>query len=244
MSRRWDEGRFNAVYDDAVVGGTFQEVPEYYDRYRARYRDVMKLYAEVAPPESQATLEVGGGQLALLSSRLWGDRADVADIDGPHFDYLRSSGVGVFEWNLLDDQSPVPGGYDTVFFSEVIEHLPVAGHEPLAKLRSTLKPGGLLVCTTPNLYRPRNIVFLALGQPIFDHFRVPAEGGLGHVLEYSSDHLEWQIREAGFTEVDVRFHQVGHRPNKPIFRMMQAVGRPLFYFPRFRDNLFAVARNT
>lgn len=243
MARLWDERHFENMFRVHVCGGTFQETPEYYERYKARYRDVLRLYASIAPEAGQRVLDVGGGQLALMCRTLWGDEAEAADIDGPHLEYLRASGVRAFVWNLLSEEQPVRGRYDDVFFSEVIEHLPVPGYVALEKLRMAMKPGARLICTTPNLYRPRNVVFLAIGLPIFDHFRYPQEGGLGHVLEYSREHLEWQLTEAGFRQVRVRYVQVGHTPYNRGFRVLQWLGSPLFRIARLRDNLFAIAVN-
>ena len=243
MSRLWDEPRFQAVFRDYVSAGTFNEEKDYYPRYRSRYRDVLKLYASLAPSTPQMVLDVGGGQLGLLCKLLWEDQAEAADIGGPHLDYLRHQGVQAFNWNLCSSAQPVQNRYDVVFFSEVIEHLPIPGHIPLERLRVTLKSDGILICTTPNLYRPRNIIYLLLGIKIFDYFRFPTEGGLGHVVEYSHDHLGWQLEHAGFSDVQVKFHQVRHSPNNLFFRVLYWLGRPIFRIERFRDNLFAVAHS-
>ena len=59
--------------------------------------------------------------------------------------------------------------FDFVFFSEVIEHLPIPGYIVLGRLRKVLRPGGVIICTTPNLYRLKNVLYMALGLPIFDY---------------------------------------------------------------------------
>ncbi|HEY6614643.1 MAG TPA: methyltransferase domain-containing protein [Vicinamibacterales bacterium] len=125
--------------------------------------------------------------------------------------------------------------------SEVIEHLPVPGYVVLDRLRKALRPGGILVCSTPNFYRLKNIVHLALGLPILDHMQLPGDSSLGHVIEYSRDGLQWQLEKAGFRNCNVEYRQMHHSPTKLAFRLLSWAGYPLFLFPRFRDNLLATA---
>ena len=181
--------------------------------------------------------------MPLLAKLLWGDRATLADIAGSHFDYLREQGVEVVEWNLCSDDQPFVGDFDAIFFSEVIEHLPIPGHVVLERLRIALKPGGVMICTTPNLYRLRNVVYLALGKPMYDYFRMPTDRGLGHILEYSQDHLKWQIERAGFEDVRVELRHLAHTIKAVHMRSPLLVRISLVAVPRFRDYLLATARS-
>jgi SAM-dependent methyltransferase len=221
----------------------WQEEPQYYPRYKERYLAVLREFARTARVTSTDILEIGGGQLAYLSLQLWGrDQACVADISTGCFAGLNERGIDTFQWNVAADDAPCAQKFDVIFLSEVIEHLPVPGHVPLARLRAMLRPGGLLLCSTPNLYRLRNIVYLATGRPLFDHFGLPGEHGYGHVLEYSAEHLAWQFEQAGFTDVKIELRDFSHAPNKPADRALAALGAPLRRIPRYRDNLLAVAR--
>lgn len=220
----------------------WQESAEYYGRYRNRYEAVLRRYAATAPLTPQDVLEVGGGQLAVMAARIWNDRCSVADISTGCFESLGQAGVQSFVWNLARDAAPAERKFDFVFCSEVLEHLPVPGHVALTRLRETLKPGGHLILTTPNLYRLRNVAFLAMGRPIFDHFDLPSARGFGHVLEYSVDHLSWQFEQSEFSEVVVELQEFSHRPHRLLDRVASTAMAPLRRVPRFRDNLIAVAR--
>lgn len=241
MARTFDRQAFDRAYQRYICEGTFQEVPEYYPRYKSRYEAIVRQYAEVAGAPPLDVLEVGGGQHALLAKALWNDRAVVADIPGKHFDYLKSQGVETAAWNLVSNDQPFENRFDAILFSEVIEHLPIPGHVVLERLRKALRPGGILVLSTPNLYRLRNVVYMALGINMFDHFTMPTDHGLGHVLEYSEDHLRWQLETAGFQNLQIKLRQFHHTPTKLRDRVLSVVGYPLFLYPRFRDNLLAVA---
>lgn len=239
--RAFSDEAFDEAFRDVVMTGQWQEETAYYPRYRSRYEAVLRAYAAGAPDGPQQVLEVGGGQLAALAHRMWGDDATVADLTPACFDTLSRQGITAFQHNLAADDLPAGRRYDAILLSEVIEHLPVPGHVALRRLREALRPGGRLICSTPNLYRLRNIVFLALGRPIFDHFDVPSDKGAGHVLEYSAEHLSWQFEQAGFRDVAVVIREFAHQPNRRSDRALAMLGRPLLRVARFRDNLLATA---
>lgn len=243
MSRSFDVKKFNEIFSAYICKGVFNEVPEYYPRYKSRYKSMIRQYANLAPDEPQKVLDVGGGQLALLANKLWGDEASAVDIGGEHLDYLASQGLHTITHNLCSADEFEQQCFDYIFFSEVIEHLPIPGHIALEKLKRALKPGGTIICSTPNLYRPRNIVFLILGRRIFDYFRYSENEGLGHVLEYSYDHLLWQFQRAGFEQCQIHYEQMHHFPNNLIMRALYILGMPMFIFPRWRDNLVAIAKS-
>jgi 2-polyprenyl-3-methyl-5-hydroxy-6-metoxy-1,4-benzoquinol methylase len=243
MTRPWNPREFDKLYeryicsDDMQFGGR-----AYYLRYRSRYKECIRRLAELAPSAPVDVLDVGGGQLALMATKLWGDRGVAVDLPGPHLSYMASHGVQTIHWNLCKSEFPSDAKFDFIFFSEVIEHLPIPGHIALARLRNVLRPGGVLVCTTPNLYRLRNVVYMALGHRIFDYFRYPDDDvALEHVLEYSRDHLDWQFKRAGFTQYRVEHFQMHHLPTNPLHRPLAVLGYPLHIVPRWRDYLVATA---
>jgi 2-polyprenyl-3-methyl-5-hydroxy-6-metoxy-1,4-benzoquinol methylase len=240
--RKLDRAEFNRTFDELIVHGKFNEVPEYYPRFKSRYWALLEVYADSVRPSPVDLLDIGGGQFATMAAALWGDRATVADVGGKNYDYLREHHVEPVEWNLVSDAQPFSEQFDAIIFSEVIEHLPIPGHIILERLKRALRPGGVLICSTPNLFRLRNVAYLTLGKQIFDNFQMPVDRGLGHVLEYSHDHLEWQFRKAGFRDVDVQIRHFHHNPKSIPFRVLSWLGSPLFLIPRFRNYLVAVAR--
>jgi SAM-dependent methyltransferase len=242
MARPWNPQYFDSLYDRFICqeelrfGGV-----AYYRRYRSRFKECVKRFAALAPSHPVDVLDVGGGQLALMCMKLWGDRATVADLPGPHLSYMAGHGVETVHWNLCKNEPPFPARYDYIFFIEVIEHLPVPGYVALERLRRSLRPGGIIICTTPNLYRLRNLVFMAIGRQIFDYFQYPEDDhGLSHVLEYSRDHLDWQFKRAGFKDYCVEYSQFHHSPTNPLHRPLAWIGYPLHLVPHWRDNLIAI----
>jgi hypothetical protein len=130
--RDFDEAAFDRAFGELVSANRWQEEPAYYPRYRTRYSGMLRRFAERAPERGCEVLDVGGGQLAYLAMALWDDHGCVADIDDTCFAGLRAHGIDAFEWNLALEDPPPARRFDAIFFSEVIEHLPVPGHIPPA----------------------------------------------------------------------------------------------------------------
>jgi SAM-dependent methyltransferase len=238
--RKFDEADFDRAFDDLAYGNRWQEEPEYYPRYRTRYEELMQRFAKLAPDRPVDVLDIGGGQLAFLAVSLWGDRGCVADIDDSCFAGLRARGIDAFEWNLALHDPPSDRRFDAIFISEVITYLPIPGHIVLRRLRMLLRPGGVLLCSTPNLYRLRNVAYLLRGRRVFGHFDVPEVRSHGPVIDYSAEHLAWQFEQAGFVDCTVDLKHFAHVPNAPLDRVLYALGAPLRRIPRHRDNLLAV----
>lgn len=242
--REFDSSNFETAFAALTSEVRWQEPPDYYPRYRSRYAAILQKLAGSAPAHPIDVLDIGGGQLAFLAATLWGDRACVADIETSCFEGLHQKGIDAFQWDIARDDPPRDRSFDAIFFSEVIEHLPVPGHVVLARLRMLMRPDGLLICSTPNLYRLRNIVYLISGRQLFDHFDLAGERGYGHVLEYSAEHLAWQLNRAGFVDCTVELEHFSHVPQARLDRALGKIGAPLHRIPRYRDNLLALARTS
>jgi 2-polyprenyl-3-methyl-5-hydroxy-6-metoxy-1,4-benzoquinol methylase len=241
MARPWKPHDFDSVYERYICQDEMQFGGRaYYLRYRARYKECIQRFAALAPARPVDVLDIGGGQLALMCAKLWNDHGVAADLPGPHLTYMAGHGVETVHWNLCKSALPLDAKFDFVFFSEVIEHLPIPGYVVLERLRNVLRPGGAIICTTPNLYRPRNLLYMALGRPIFDNFRFPDdEIALRHVLEYTRDHLDWQFKKAGFTQSRVEYSQMHHSPTNPFFRALSWLAYPLQIVPHWGHYLVA-----
>lgn len=234
---------FDDVYRERILSQAFFEVPDYYVQQRARYRRTLSLIDRQALPPNPRVLEVGGGQIALLMQALHSARPTVLDLSMEWSAAVTSHGIEFAVGDLVRDDPCYREEFDLVVLCEVIEHMPIPGHLVIEKIGGWLKPGGLLFMTTPNLYRLRNVVRIALGMQMFCPFRFPPRGsGLGHFFEYSPSNLAWQIREAGFELVSLERHQLVNSGASWWTHLGRVLCAPLLAIPRFRDGLVAVAR--
>ena len=241
---------FDGAYSQFIENGLFFESPDYYRRYKSRYYAIIEQIAALGIPRGSRLVEFGGGQVAILASRLLGTESTVCDVSEHYREGIEGAGVAFAAFDLVKDAPPgnadLPiGTFDVAVLSEVIEHLPVPPYVALEKVRAMLRSGAWLVLTTPNLHSIRNAVYLLLGRRLFGHFFYPAEGEYceSHVVEYSRSHLVWQLERAGFSDIRAEFRQFHHTPYSRVFRVLYGIGRPMFYVPRFRQSLLAVARN-
>lgn len=217
----------------------------YYQLSRERYFRTLCYLADLDLPEPAKVLDIGGGQFAILASKLFGDEGMVGDIGDDFRAPADLADVGFTVCNLLeDDPASFRGAFDLIVLAEVIEHLPMPPYLILGKLRTWLKPGGTLLITTPNLFRPRNVVRMLLGRDPFDTFMLPRDGvSLGHQTEYSAQHLAWHIGEAGFALERMEHDQLGQTGFSWRTRVARKLLAPLQVRKAWREELVAIARN-
>ena len=97
MSLPWKSDQFDSLYERYICKEEYQFGGQsYYLTQRSRYKECMRRYAALAPPEAIDVMDVGGGQLALLAAKLWNDHGVVADLPGPHLTYIAGLGMEAF----------------------------------------------------------------------------------------------------------------------------------------------------
>ena len=92
-------------------------------------------------------------------------------------------------FNIEEDVFPFEAGsFDVVLFCEMLEHLLMDPVAALRQIHRVLKPGGVLVLTTPNVARLENVLAMVSGANIYDPY-----SGFGpygrHNREYSRHEL-------------------------------------------------------
>ena len=154
-----------------------------------------------------AALEVGPGSgvYVPLLSRLF-DRVTVSDVHHAYLDAARA--VAARHPNVVvvhdDIRQPAlrPGSFDVVLCTEVIEHV-VESRAALAGMRRLLRPGGVLVLSTPQRYSPLEVCAkIAVLPGVIDLVRLVYREPIlptGHVNLLTARELRRQLGEAGFT---------------------------------------------
>jgi SAM-dependent methyltransferase len=147
-------------------------------------------------------------------------------------------------FNVEEDRFPFDdGSFDVVLFCEMLEHLLMDPVATLLQIHRVLKPGGVLVLTTPNVSRLDNVLAMVNGANIYDPY-----SGFGpygrHNREYNRHELHRLLDFAGF-EVDYSLTADGH-PTDHVRWPRFTVVAPLVAFrgPDLGHYLFVRARAT
>ncbi|MFI5096528.1 MAG: class I SAM-dependent methyltransferase [Candidatus Acidiferrales bacterium] len=92
--------------------------------------------------------------------------------------------------------------FSVITFSETMEHLPVEQlNFVLGEISRVLRPGGLLIASSPNQASLENRIRLCKGKSVFDlpdHLAV-AKGIFGHIRLYTPAEMSLMMRQRGFS---------------------------------------------
>lgn len=179
----------------------------------ARFESIVRAFLRNLPrgrPLDGLEVGVGEGALVLaLHEFVPGVRWQGVDIPLRHATYQRDfdaimarRSIRIVEADLTKNTIPFGDAmFDAVSFSEVVEHLPANGVMPtLREIARVLRPGGIVVATSPNLLSLMNRLLLVLGKSPF-HLPV-AEDFNGcqtypHIHLYAASEFEALCRKAG-----------------------------------------------
>jgi len=192
----------------------------YLEYHRQRYQDTLRL---LPPGEGRRLLDVGsfpGHLSALAQARGW----EVAGLNnaiegaGPWADFLERCGERKITIHRCEvEWEPFPlqtASVDAVLFSELFEHLHLNPFHALKEIFRVLRPGGLLLLTTPNLRRVETFSRLWHGwgsQPPVNrpfHELFPSLLYHRHNREYTAKELVYYLARQGKDLYDFRLDRV------------------------------------
>jgi SAM-dependent methyltransferase len=241
----------------------------YLEYHRRRYQDTLRL---LPPGEGRRLLDVGsfpGHLSALARARGW----EVVGLNnaieggGAWTDFLErcaERGITIHGCEVEREPFPLPtGSIDAVLFCELFEHLHLNPFHALKEIFRVLRPGGLLLLTTPNLRRVETLSRLWHGwgtQPPVSrafHELFPSLLYHRHNREYTADELAYYLALQGKDLYDFRLDRVyysdaldapheipgvlGRRVGP---RELRLAGRLRRLFPRLRGQLMVRAWRT
>jgi 2-polyprenyl-3-methyl-5-hydroxy-6-metoxy-1,4-benzoquinol methylase len=176
------------------------------------YQNQLDVYLDLADQyAAQSVLDVGcaQGTLALMLGER-GRTVTAVDIRPAFLEYARSrwehGDVRFVASNIFDD--PQLGVFDMVFANQIIEHL-VYPAELLRRLTRYVRPGGVLVITTPNhdYFRSSLPSYRELGDPRQHEHKQFSAGGGDHFFAYTEEELRAAASEAGLEVAEVLYFE-------------------------------------
>jgi SAM-dependent methyltransferase len=254
------ENRFVAgtVADPAVLRAYYHRVhaghgytptePFLFELHAAMLRALERLFLKHVPVGAQV-LDAGCGRSLFTEIRRdWPFQVTAADVDHDLIASRKSEHPEV-RW-LVAGAHPLPfrdGAFDALFAGELIEHLPDA-RPAMLEFARVLRPGGVLVLTTPNRRRLANVVDRSerpyspdhLSELSYDEIRALFEADGWSVLHATGLHLELLLNWTSPLPKLDRLQRGWNRPwAVPLMRALLWAGR---LAPRYALDLVFVAR--
>ena len=190
---RFYDRQISADYEDFELNarGT---VP-FYVQQNAGVSLITRPLAQTRVPPGSTFMDVGCGFGFSLDYAIHTRGWDGVGIDPVPLAAAGRDALGLpIELRYLRDDDEAAGTMDVVLGSEVVEHVtsPIAF---VRTLRTMLKPGGLLILTTPNgadltREQPSGIIIPLLSPTL-------------HLVIQSRKSLDWLLRRAGFAHVEI-----------------------------------------
>jgi SAM-dependent methyltransferase len=194
----------------AALGHSTSGRGSYFAAHRRRYEAMIEMLAEVG--SGPDVLELGSYPGHLTAGlRQAGFAVVGADLEpGRCGDVIEAFRLDMHRCDIEREKLPFSDDrFDAVVVAEILEHLRVDPLFALAEANRVLRPEGLLIVTTPNLYSAQNIARFALGRgfsdPVTEFAKLRVIGHMGHVREYAPREVASFLRYAGFRVSRHRF---------------------------------------
>lgn len=200
--------------------GSVEEIIAAYDAARPRLNVLASVISQI-PSGPGADIGTGIGFLPVALARL-GVEVVATEREPAVSRFASAAGIEVRTWDIGRARAPIdPGSLDFVVLAEVLEHLKASPVAVLREMASLLRPGGLLLLTTPNVARLAHLEALAAGENFLEPFpeNLPLDADatdwLEHVREYSIREVVDAIEAAGLSVDRVRmtgWGEAGYNP--------------------------------
>jgi len=186
---------------------TFNAETEY---YRKEWQDYYPLVIKLVPPGTKV-LDIGSGRGALAAYLKDSKGCDVTanDVNDKALAICRKKGLKTAKFDL--ESGKIPGAYDVIVLSAVLEHLvdPLAA---LEKLKKSLKKDGRLVILVPNFsfWAARILYMIGRNAKRFGQTRHERRMGIqpyAHLQFFNRRTLRHCLEKTGYTVERWAFHE-------------------------------------
>ncbi|TVR83694.1 MAG: class I SAM-dependent methyltransferase [Chitinophagaceae bacterium] len=218
----------------------------YYDQFLERFIEDIELVEKYSPKNGHI-LDIGSAPFyTTYLLREKGFQIQAIDINPENYKpFINQTGLEVHKTNIETEKLPFEDStFDVILFSEVFEHLRIDLINTMSEFKRVLKPGGILLLSTPNFFEIEklfNLIFKGRTAPIYEEYKLLQEHGfMGHVREYTAKDVKIFMEKLGYQ--CLKTHYRGKAPfNKGIKRYMRAFVHRIF--PRFRKWFLLVLKN-
>lgn len=245
-----------------MFSNTYENVPEfirdcmesyidknddYHNVHKRRYARTVQVLLDQNPQGKLLELGTTGLMpkcLATLAPELEVSVTDF-DLDQPPKWEKKIEGAIYQAFSIDLEKMQIPAEdetFDYVLCCEVIEHMEIDPMFMLAEVNRVLKPGGMLIVTTPNIASSWGITKILSGiEPYFYmQYQKTGSGYHRHNYEYSVHSLAAVLRSAGF-EGSVWTEDSFEDPTHTVIDKLKNAG---FSLNHLGDNIFSIAQKS
>jgi SAM-dependent methyltransferase len=208
------EGVIRAIYSqviDEYHGTPLAKLGYVFKPTQAKFREVEALARYL--PEGGTLLDIGTG-MAIVPRTMKRLGARVISVDPPFSSSVARenanlAGIETLVCDVTREAIPLEDGtVDCILFADVIEHLVHSPRPAVVEFARVLRPGGVVVATTPNAVRLPVRLKVVLGhsnwQALDDFYDQEVHGGHHH--EYTPEEFRASFERAGFEIAEFLLH--------------------------------------
>lgn len=189
-----------------------QALSEWHEVYSSNHKSRIALDLDLTKQEitpNSTVLEFGSVPL-LFTAALSSSNYKVIGCDIAPERYgkaINDLGINVIKCNIESEKLPFPdNSFDAVVFNELFEHLRIDLIFTLSEVLRVMKPGGLMMLSSPNLrslvgvsnFLFRNRAYSCSGNVYQEYLKLQKLGHMGHVREYTTTEVIEFLESVGF----------------------------------------------
>jgi SAM-dependent methyltransferase len=230
----------NKIIDKVRKNGV-KEGEDYFSFHQHRFEHLFKLLAQ-QKENKKNLLEVGYGFLhSLIAAHYLGYQnlfgIDINIDENVLNEVIKKFNFTLKQCDLAKDKIPFATSFfNFVLLTETLEHFNFHPRRAIDELYRVLKPGGLLIITTPNLFRLNNRIKFCLRKSIYDDIK---KEEIIHYREYSSSEIKYLLREAGFKDIKISYADFRYPDRNKFNKLVNEIFG--FFFSSLRPNIIALA---
>jgi 2-polyprenyl-3-methyl-5-hydroxy-6-metoxy-1,4-benzoquinol methylase len=229
-------------FSELLTRNGLEENFDYFNFHKYRFDFILEVLKDYFKPGSKF-LDIGSfnGYL-MMGAKLIG--YEVSGTDLKEFVDGTKDSSSFYGFNNLEadlSKEPIPyseNKFDVILFSETLEHLNFHPADLFKEISRVLKPGGLVIITTPNLIRANNVFKMIIGRSINHEIERKYNPG-AHYREYSFKEIKYLCEKAG---LKIFSHEALNFKYPDLSLTVRIVDCLSVFFPRRKRDLFIIAK--
>ena len=225
------------ISEDILINGC--ALPPLYRNFlrthRWRLTEDLQLFCNIFPPACRV-LEIGSSPFVMTAAlKASGFKVIGVDLLPEYFrETVERLNLSIVKCNIETETLPFDDhSFSCIVMMEVFEHLRIDVISTMMEIKRVLRPGGVMVLSTPNLFSLRGIWNLLIhqrasvvaGSPYGEYSNLKSIGAMGHVREYTSKEVQDFMEQCGFKVRVVMYRGHCFGPGRVVTQLVPSLRR-------------------